>query len=64
MQQFGERLGQAVGDGLGRDGLIIVVIGLELAHQFVAADAGGDGEGAEIILAAAIASGAMKSARA
>ena len=61
VQIFGKGFGQAVGQGLGHDRVVIVVIFLEVGGEFVAADAGGDGEGAEVILATAF-GGAMKSA--
>ena len=57
MQQFGERFGQAVGQGFDHDRVVIVVLLVELAAQLVAADAGRDGEGAEVILAAAVRAG-------
>ena len=54
VQVFGERFGQPVGQRLGHDRVVVVVIAVELRGQLVAADAGRDGERAEVILAAAV----------
>ena len=50
VQVLGERLGQPVGQRLDHDRVVVVVLGLEPRDQLVAADAGGDGERAEIIV--------------
>ncbi len=57
VQIFGEGFGQAIGQGFGHDRVVIVVIFFVVRGQFVAAQAGGDGEGAEIIVAAAFGRG-------
>ena len=49
MQAFGEGFGEAIGDGLGHDGVVVVVLGPEAVAQFLEADAAGDGEGADVI---------------
>ncbi len=54
MQEFGEGLGQPVGDRLGHDRRVVVVLPLEVGGQLVAADAGRDGEGADVIGPAAV----------
>ena len=36
------------------DRVVVVVVGVELRRELVAAEAGGDGEGAEVVVAAAI----------
>ena len=53
VQIFGERFGQPIGEGLGQDRVVVVEVAVEAGGEFVAADAGGDGERAEIIFAAA-----------
>ena len=50
VQIFSKSLRQAVGQRLGQDGVVIVVSGFELRGQFVHAQAGGDGEQADVIL--------------
>ena len=52
VQIFGERFGQAVGQRFGHDGVVVVVVGFEFLDQFLEAMAAGDGEGADVILAA------------
>src|SRR5581483_10828060 len=54
VEQLRKRLGQAIGQGLGHDRLVVVVSGLETSGQLVSTKAGGEGEGAEIIVAAAV----------
>ena len=49
MQILGEGLGEAVGERLGHDGVVVVVVGLEFFDEFFEAVTGGDGEGAEVI---------------
>jgi hypothetical protein len=63
VQSLGHGLGQAVGQGLAHDGVVVVVGGLETGGQFGRADAGGDGEAAEVVDAPAD-RGATKSDRA
>ena len=53
VQSFGEGFGQPVGQGLGHDRVVIVVVGFELAHQFRHAMPGGDGERAQVVVPAA-----------
>src|SRR5262249_20907822 len=57
VKKFGEGFGQSVGEGLGHDRVVVVVIAVELFGEFVAAEAGGDGEGAEIVLATGVGGG-------
>ena len=49
VQILGKRFRQPVGQRLGHDRVVIVMIGFEFFHQFVEAVAAGDGEGAEVI---------------
>ena len=49
VQKFGERLGQAVRQRLGHDGVVIVVVGFEFLDQFLQSMPAGDGERAEIV---------------
>jgi len=58
VQPLGAGLGQAVGQRLERDGAVVVVLGHELGHLLFHPDAGGDGEGAQIILDDILASSA------
>ena len=55
MQVLGERLGEPIGQRLDHDRVVVVVVGLELAHQLVGADAGGHGEHADVVRHAALA---------
>ena len=49
VQALGEGFGEAVGEGLGHDGVVVVVLGAEAVAELLQADAGGDGEGADVI---------------
>ena len=49
VQAFGEGFGEAVGEGFGHDGVVVVVVGAEAVAEFLEADAGGDGEGADVV---------------
>ncbi len=49
MQPFGAGFGQAVGQGLEHDGVVVVVRGLELGQLGFDADAGGNGEGTDVV---------------
>ena len=49
VEHLGEGLGQAVGEGLGHDRVVVVVVGLEPLRQLLGAEAGRDGEGAEVV---------------
>ena len=49
VQIFGEGLGQTVGERLGHDGVVVVVVGLELLDQLIETVTGGHGESAEVI---------------
>ena len=55
MQPLGEGFGQTVGQRLDQNGGIIVVGALEALGDVVLADAGGDGEGADVIVEPAVA---------
>src|SRR5262245_24897740 len=57
VQVLGECLGQTIGEGFGHDRVVVVVLAVEVFGEFVAAEAGGDREGADVILAAAIGGG-------
>jgi hypothetical protein len=46
---LGKGLGQAVGQGLEHDGAVVVVVGLELGFLLLDAQAGGDGEQADVV---------------
>ena len=50
VQPFGAGFGQAVGQGFEEDGVVVVVAGQELGGFFFHADAGGDGECADVVL--------------
>ena len=50
MQLLGERLGQAVGERLGHDRVVVVVVFLEARDELLDADARGDGEAADVIV--------------
>src|SRR4029079_15621285 len=54
MQIFAEGLGEAVGEGFGHDRVVIVVLAVEGSGQLIAAEAGRDGEGADVVLPAAV----------
>ena len=54
VQQLGERFGQPIGQGPDHDGVIVVMIGLEAAHEFSGAIAGGNREGTEVIESPAV----------
>ena len=49
VQALGERLGQPVGEGLGHDRVVVVVLRRGTVAQLLEPDAGRDGEGAEMI---------------
>ena len=49
MQAFGEGFGQAIGDGLRHDRVVVVVLGAEAIAQLLQADAAGDREGADVV---------------
>ncbi len=49
VQAFGKGFRQAVGDGLGHDGVVVVVLGAEAVAQLLKADAAGDREGADVV---------------
>ena len=49
VQVLGEGLGQPVGERFGHDGVVVVVVGFEARGEFVEAEAGGEGEDAEVI---------------
>ena len=51
VQILGERFGQPVGQGFDHDRVVVVVLAVETFGQFVGADAGRDGECADVILA-------------
>ena len=51
VKHLGERFGEPVGDRLGQDRVVIVLIGLERGDQFVASIACGDGERADRVKA-------------
>ncbi len=55
VQALGERLRQAVGQGLEQDGAVVVVRRLETRHVRIDADAGGAGERAQPVRHAAVA---------
>ena len=61
VQAFGERFGQSVGEGLGHDGVVIVVRGAEPFAQLLQANSAGHGECADVI-GSPVSFGAMKSA--
>ena len=45
MEPFRARLGEAIGEGLGQNGIVVVVVFLKLAGNFIDAEAGGQREG-------------------
>jgi hypothetical protein len=47
VEAFCESFGEAVGYGLGHNGVIVVVFGLVAVAEFFEADAGGYGEGSD-----------------
>ncbi len=49
VQAFGERLGQAIRERFGHDGVVVVVLGPEAVAQLLQADAARHGEGADVI---------------
>ena len=49
MQAFGEGFGQAIGDGLRHDGVVVVVLGPEAVAQLLQADPAGHRESADVI---------------
>src|SRR5262249_53581604 len=49
MQHFGKRLGEPVGQGLGHDGAVVVLLGLESPRQLLSTVAGRHGEHAQIV---------------
>ena len=49
MHPLGKGFGQAVGQGLGHDGVVVVVGFFKARGQFVRADSGGDGEGSQVV---------------
>lgn len=54
VQTFGERLGQAVGEGFGHDRLVIVVSLVELHAEFIATESGRDRERSDEVLSSRI----------
>ena len=52
VQALGEGFGEAVGQRLEQDRVVVVVVGLEAGHVRLDADAGGDGEAADPVLLA------------
>ena len=52
MEPLGERLGQAVGQCLEQDGVVVVVVGFEPRDVRLDADTRGDGERADPVLLA------------
>ncbi len=52
MDVLGERLCQSIGQGLGQDRVVLVMIGIELLDQLIAAMARRDGKRPDVILAA------------
>ena len=64
VQIFGERFRQTVGQRLGHDGIIIVMVLFEMLRQFIRAVPGRHGKSAEVIRQSRLAFGAMKSASA
>ena len=59
VQVFGKRLRQAVGDGFRHDGVVVVVLCLELLDNVLQADAGGDCKRTDIILGLRLADGEL-----
>ena len=49
VEVLGERLGEAVGERLDHDRVVVVVLGREARGELVGADPGGDGERADVI---------------
>ena len=49
MQEFRKSLRQPVGQRLGHDGVVVVMVRLELFHQFLQPVPRGDGESADVI---------------
>ena len=49
MQQFGVSFGEAVGQRLEHDGVVVVVLFFEFGHARINADAGGDSERADVV---------------
>ena len=50
MDALRQRFSQPIGERLGDNGRVIVVLRLELGHQRIEAVAGGHGEGAEVVV--------------
>ncbi|KAG1249785.1 hypothetical protein G6F68_013143 [Rhizopus microsporus] len=57
MQALGQRLGEAVGERLQKDRVVVVMLGLEARDVRVDADTGGDRERADPVLLAAVGRG-------
>src|SRR5262245_59334911 len=49
MQVFGERLGEAVGESLGHDGAVVIVLGAESIAQFFKPDPACHREGTDVV---------------
>ena len=49
VQALGKGFGQPIGEGLGHDRVVVVVLGAEAVAQFLQADAAGHREGANVI---------------
>ena len=54
MQALGKRLGQPIRQRLDHDRVVIVVVGFIVGGQLVDPQARGDGEGADVVAAAAV----------
>src|SRR5690606_11880912 len=54
VEALGEGFGEAVGEGFGHDGVVVVVLRLELEDEVLQADAAGDGKGADVVCEPAV----------
>ena len=54
VQVLGEGFRQAIGQGLGEDGVVVVVVGLEGGDDRADSQAGGDGESSQVISASGV----------
>ena len=54
MKQLGEGFGQAIGQGFHENRIVDLMPGVEAGTQLVAADAGRDGKGADVVGPAAV----------